>query len=213
MAPRLPLHPVAPRWDPTHTPPGLHPAFLQELHEKYDLKGSWVDRSSRVPRQRPHATHAAATPAAPHTRKDNDLKRRLKLPEKEKDELRGQLARDAELLHALNVMDYSLLLGVHNPKLCPPKEGDSPGADASLMPRQAPLVHCDEAEGGCVYYMTIIDLLQTWTLAKRLERYLKVGLWCRCGQAAAGMSVVEPAAYARRFVRMVDRILARDEAR
>ena len=48
---------------------------------------------------------------------------------------------------------------------------------------------------------------QTWTLAKRLERFFKVTLWCRCGPSAAGMSVVEPAQYARRFLKMIDRIL------
>ena len=43
-------------------------------------------------------------------------------------------------------------------------------------------------------------------LSKRLERYLKLAVYCRCS-SAGGMSVVEPAVYARRFTRMVERIV------
>ena len=81
---------------------------------------------------------------------------------------------------------------------------------AGRVVHRGPLVFSAEGSSrseGDVYYVAIIDLLQTWTLAKRLERFLKVTLCCRCGAAASGMSVVEPTAYAERFIRMIDRIL------
>ena len=63
-----------------------------------------------------------------------------------------------------------------------------------------------ESEGGAIYYIGIIDMFQEWTLAKRLERLVKVALWCRWGSRANGMSVVEPKAYSERFNRMIERI-------
>ena len=243
------------------------------LHEKYDLKGSWVDRSRRMP----YAHHAAragdqfeSRGGAPPTRKDNDLTRKLRLTPGAREALRTQCAADAEMLCSLNVMDYSLLLGVHRPGAAPTTEGeaatsqqsseggahsgsrpaDGRGSRSSPLPRQPPspaamgsprpllapkatgyeppqagpseLPSCrtpsiaaegpqaftaSADEGGAVYYVGIIDLLQTWSIAKRVERFLKVALLCRCGAAAAGMSVIEPASYADRFVRMIDRIL------
>jgi len=53
----------------------------------------------------------------------------------------------------------------------------------------------------------IIDILQTSTLAKRLERLIKMVFCCRFGGAALGISVVEPHYYAKRFLRMLERIL------
>ena len=247
----------------------------QQIHEKYDLKGSWVDRSTsrgggpsshREPKQSGEEGGAEAqqTPmrpraeakADPPTRKDNDLTRKLPLPPVTAAALRRQCASDAELLRSLNVMDYSLLVGVHHPSLVsatyssctisaapqssalradddldasgptspPPaaREAEAPTRappiSAALSPRlgaareakagrDSPLTFASDEEGGAIYYIGIIDLLQTWTLAKRLERFFKIALCCRCGTAAAGMSAVEPRQYASRFLRMIDRIL------
>ena len=65
-----------------------------------------------------------------------------------------------------------------------------------------------ESDGGAVYYLGIIDLLQAWTLGKRLERWSKMVLMCRWGLSSRdGMSAVEPRRYAARFVAMLDRVL------
>jgi 1-phosphatidylinositol-4-phosphate 5-kinase len=71
------------------------------LHECYDLKGSWVDRHAKL-----HAT----------VRKDSDWPagRKLRLQPGTKRELLRQAGRDARFLCACRVMDYSLLLGIHN---------------------------------------------------------------------------------------------------
>ena len=227
------------------------------VHEKYDLKGSWVDRSigrshssarsaswksrSTLPRSTTaqaafdcadalergatgeedeaaadaaDATDAAeTTPAIPPTRKDNDLTRKLKLPPRAREALHVQCAADAELLRSLNVMDYSLLMGVHYPAAAAGAGAATGSATATtaggaVTDEQGPLVfHAAPADGAAVYYVAIVDLLQTWTLAKRIERWVKLTLCCRCGASAAGMSAVEPSHYARRFVRMIERIL------
>jgi 1-phosphatidylinositol-4-phosphate 5-kinase len=163
------------------------------------------------------------------TRKDNDLACKLRLGGAARERLVAQCAADAALLRSLNVMDYSLLLGIHHPDTpADPHDERSPrhrqptphalatpapgaaGRRAGARARGHPYVyHSSDAHGGggAVYYVCIIDLLQTWTVAKRLERLLKMSLCCRCGDAASGMSVVEPHHYAERFVRMIDRIV------
>ena len=159
---------------------------VERIHEKYDLKGSWVGRSVR-------------TLSRDATLLDNDLARKLKLPPRDAARLAAQCARDAQLLRALNIMDYSLLLGV---RLVAPSERAGPAAAAR---HDGPCVWTSE-DGHAIYYVTIIDLLQSWDLGKQLERLLKLGFYCRCG-SAEGLSVVEPAQYAHRFIQMVERIL------
>ena len=79
--------------------------------------------------------------------------------------------------------------------------------------RAGPLVWTSE-DGTAEYYVTIIDLLQSWNLRKRLERLFKLAVYCRWWSGSAdGISAVEPAQYARRFNLMVARILALDKPR
>ena len=279
----------------------------KQIHEKYDLKGSWVDRSTKrttssgkadskdsssgtakttgggaaaaKPQDGACASSLGAVPSPakgkvgePATRKDNDLTKKLKLPPSAAAALRHQCSMDAELLRSLNVMDYSLLLGVHHPSLAAESqkqmaygllspwqasrnsdtyddEESAPSGAADFIvgsPRKASsaeqtpgsltspirgrprenslksgvasaftsptsvynrsLAFTAESEGGAIYYIGIIDMFQEWTLAKRLERLVKVALWCRWGSRANGMSVVEPKAYSERFNRMIERI-------
>ena len=85
----------------------LFPAH-KDIHETYDLKGSTVGREypEEMAAQKPRAVL-----------KDlNWIKRGKTLefgPEK-RALLTEQLRRDSELLKQLNVMDYSLLVGIHN---------------------------------------------------------------------------------------------------
>ena len=57
-------------------------------------------------------------------------------------------------------------------------------------------------EGPGIYYLGIIDVLQRWTLAKRLENWFKSHVLC---QDTSGLSAVDPVAYAKRFS---ERVLA-----
>lgn len=81
--------------------------FLTDLpiHRKFDLKGSTQGRVTK-----PSKIETGTT------LKDLDLDVAFKLEEGWHQRLHEQLARDAQLLESMNVMDYSLLLGVHYPK-------------------------------------------------------------------------------------------------
>ncbi|CAF0811699.1 unnamed protein product [Adineta ricciae] len=79
-----------------------------EIHEKYDLKGSSYGRDA-------NATEKMKSSA---TFKDNDFReihpQGFKLPKSVYFHLREVLTRDVDFLEKLNIMDYSLLLAVHN---------------------------------------------------------------------------------------------------
>ena len=73
-----------------------------ERSQCYDLKGSWIDHHSGV-----KAMHGG-------TLKDMDLHKPLKLADGIAEGLLDDLRHDTQLLCSHNLMDYSLLLGVHN---------------------------------------------------------------------------------------------------
>ena len=210
---------------------------VSKIHEKYDLKGSWVDRSMRsiLETDGDRDSDAARSPEVgiPAASLDNDLARKVKLPRRLALQLAAQCARDAELLRSLNIMDFSMLLGVRlvAPRAPAAADGASCPADVAAgavgaagaaggtegsepAPSCAgPLVWTSE-DGTAEYYVTIIDLLQSWNLRKRLERLFKLAVYCHWWSGSAdGISAVEPAQYARRFNLMVARILALDKPR
>ncbi|CAF1183416.1 unnamed protein product [Adineta steineri] len=79
-----------------------------DIHEKYDLKGSSYKRDANFnERIKSSATF-----------KDNDFReihpRGLKIPRQIYNHLKRILTSDAEFLERLNIMDYSLLLIIHN---------------------------------------------------------------------------------------------------
>jgi hypothetical protein len=104
------------------------------IHERYDLKGSWVNRHHK-PIERGKFTDcrycgekfrvgdsARRNPCparpnrghAPHTvMKDNDLTTRLKLNPEISAAIAEQIGRDCRFLERQGIMDYSLLLGLH----------------------------------------------------------------------------------------------------
>ena len=56
----------------------------------------------------------------------------------------------------------------------------------------------------CKYYVGVIDILQTWSWKKRLERFAKV-ICLR--QSAEGVSCIDPVAYKLRYQRKVSQII------
>lgn len=101
------------------------------ITEKYDVKGSWVDRRARRPQMGDTVTcsdcdasyvfgHGDASTTFPfHVHrpdtilKDLDLQRKLYLPPRVADALHAQLVADCDFLNTMGIMDYSLLVGVH----------------------------------------------------------------------------------------------------
>ena len=106
-----------------------------EIHTIYDLKGSLVGRS---------ATEKERTTGG--VLKDNDLisdKRKLHLGSK-KAEFIKQLKKDAYFLASMNIMDYSLLIGIHERR----KRGAThsvPAESSSYITQSAPSPQVDSA--------------------------------------------------------------------
>jgi len=158
------------------------------IHQVYDLKGSWIDRHAGI--------------GSGGTLKDMDLHQPLMINRADADALVEELRHDSDLLRSANLMDYSLLLGVHNQQV----------ATSDLDVRRAVPDAPDPGPGFVVsqqvnvpeYYMGMIDVLQAWNLSKRIERWAKIvlkGRWAK--DVKDGMSAVEPNAYRDRFLVML----------
>jgi len=129
------------------------------IHKKYDLKGSTIDRE---------ASQKERDKDAP-TFKDNDFLNdgvKICIGEEAKAKLMETLAADVEFLTKLHIMDYSLLLGVHNidaddddlgadgpdpdgedPDENLDEEYDSGGSGVALTPPDSPLPGNRDTEG------------------------------------------------------------------
>ncbi len=88
------------------------------LHKKYDLKGSTYKRTATIGGGGNGASGSSESPGNGSSGgnvilKDLDLKEAFQLKKPVAERLQRQLAADAEFLQAADVMDYSLLLGVH----------------------------------------------------------------------------------------------------
>jgi 1-phosphatidylinositol-4-phosphate 5-kinase len=132
----------------------------RKIHERYDLKGSTVDRHAAKPKpvrvpsgtvidpvtglRRPSSGAGAASMRRRGAFrnvvfKDNDLNRTVRLSARDRDTFLRQVRRDAFFLKSCNIMDYSLLLGVHHtsyqvPALSPTSPRPvSPGSPAAAV--------------------------------------------------------------------------------
>ncbi len=72
----------------------------------------------------------------------------------------------------------------------------TPVAGGSVFTRHRGGLRAAVVEGPGIYYMGIIDVLQTWTPAKRVENFVKTRMLCR---AIGGVSAIPPDEYAQRF--------------
>lgn len=169
--------------------------------KKYDLKGSTVARQALL-----GATGglAAAAAASSGTGKDLDLTQRVRMDAEAQAALHAQIDEDVTFLHEHHLMDYSMLLGVHR---CDPACDHN--FDEYLNTMES--IHARGIAGygnsladRCIFLFGIIDLLQEWTLSKKLERYVKVAV---AGHAGEGVSAIEPDKYAARFREVMSTLL------
>ena len=152
-----------------------------EVHRRFDLKGSWINRSVG-----PQVTDTSVA------LKDNDFVERKEVvnvgPET-KTIICEQLRRDCEFFAQHNILDYSLLLGIHDRQHAsspvPSLDGAAETGEARSFPSQ---------DGSAVYYIGIIDILCQWDTKKRVENFFK-----SIRYDGRGISAVPPQEYADRF--------------
>lgn len=155
-------------------------------HCRYDLKGSNVSRRTHTRKNTITERVSASLVAKLVTQKDMDLSRPLSVGERGKLILNMQITNDISFLNENKLMDYSLLVGIHNCSTnceqCTQErrlnEVDTDGKVREAQIRDygvrgaGPPTHPDCPQS--VYFFGIIDLLQKWTSKKKLERSMKV---------------------------------------
>jgi len=166
----------------------------KKIHERYDLKGSTVGRFAGEENMRLSRVLL----------KDLDLclmKRRIRLGPSQRAQFLLQLTSDCKFLEKFEIIDYSLIYGVHyadqDEPNSPPAAATGGGAHTSILTaNHSEIVAKDEHEApvGEIYFMTIIDILQPFNLRKQMEYGIKS---IRYGDA---ISVIPPSQYSNRFI-------------
>jgi hypothetical protein len=154
--------------------------------------------------------------------KDNDLTERLRLPPEQANQLYEQICADSELLRTLGIMDYSLLLGVscveyligenqhaqHGHGAQHGQQGAQHGQHGAQHGQGERHYFsrylAERVVGPASYSMGMVDILQTWSVQKRLERFGKVHILKEDGD---GLSAMDPHRYCMRFQHKMKDIL------
>jgi 1-phosphatidylinositol-4-phosphate 5-kinase len=163
-----------------------------QFSERFDLKGSWVNRHGDSRDMGRKSDKNTSSPLY----KDSDLHNKISLPKGKQKNLRNQIARDTEFLRDLGLMDYSLLIGVIRRRFevvdnAVSRDTDELGRDHNGAFNAAMV------EGPGSYHMGIIDILQEWNWDKKLERFFKI--YFRFSDPD-GLSAIPPDRYQARFM-------------
>jgi hypothetical protein len=184
----------------------------KNIHERYDLKGSTLGRQATEEEKKKKTV----------TYKDLDFRERhmkIQIGPQKRSALLDQLDRDCKFLAKLNIMDYSLLIGIHNGDKGEgfSSEPPSPPATPSVSVNPEGPIHeyfhsifqtndggmkgFDEhgLPNGKYYYMGIIDILMLYSIRKQVEHTYKT---LRYGKAEE-ISSVSPHEYATRFYEFI----------
>jgi 1-phosphatidylinositol-4-phosphate 5-kinase len=187
-----------------------------EIHRRYDLKGSWVGRATLTPPEKRDPCIAL---------KDVDFREageRIRVGSEAAGRLLAQVEIDCNFLRDHGIIDYSLLLGIHDrsgakdgvlershvpevledfvPSKHALRRTFSPDRAAWPLDAGVPLHQRDSgglisSDGQHLYFCGVIDILTPYDSAKWLEHSVK-GLF----NDSRGVSCCEPGQYAERFV-------------
>ena len=150
-----------------------------EIHLRFDLKGSTAGRSTD-----PGEDISVA-------RKDLDFNRsgiKIRLVEGDKFKVLEQLRKDCDFFQRLEIIDYSLLLGIHHLK--------NPVSDISQL-KNAYI----SADGQYLYFFGIIDILTRYNALKKFENMIKTSF------LGEDISCVPPKKYADRFYNYISSVI------
>lgn len=129
------------------------------IDAKFDLKGRVPKRSDRK-----------ATPARGMVWKDNQITRTFHCSERDREVLLQGLTQDVAWLKNHNLMDYSLLVGVH---YCEGVDFDTgTKLNIDMPPTQTMVTGHDE-----VYLIQIIDFLSPYGAKKKMAHFVKNLIW------------------------------------
>jgi len=202
--------------------------------EVYDLKGSWVSRNaeavvkgstarcqlcnekyvvgSKTSRCRESA-NGVHKPSSVY--KDQDLTDKIYLPLPQLIKIKETLSEDTAFLARMGIMDYSLLLGIDTHTFHTGVPFDEPAAAHTPGSGTPPFFRADSGgltayvvRGPGTYYFGLIDILQGWTMKKKLERFAKTRLQ---GKDPDGISALEPDRYRVRFLNHIGQITSDSE--
>ena len=233
------------------------------LNEKYDIKGSWIQRNASMPDpgkfctcrhcgedfieggpmgsnsgssllgSTDMCTEVVGGHEAMVTLKDNDLIAKIRLYPEDAFQIIDTLYSDSDALCAMGVMDYSLLVGVRHARydvdtlhrmqqFAPQSLYPSSTSDSNSTTNSPLMIPTTDANNNFnpramtagyparvviapkEYYFGVIDVLQTWSWSKKLERMFKVYI---LGQASEGISCMNPQEFKERYQRKIGRII------
>lgn len=170
----------------------------RKMHLTYDLKGSTQGRN---------ATDKEKARGLGCVYKDLDFMEggpRIKIGTERKKIFLEQIERDCEFLTAHNIMDYSLLVGIHDMTKAD-EDDEKKETDVNKPPADQSPFYCDDGgmlatEGVLeVYYLGIIDILITYGVGKKVETAFK-----SIKYDSNIISAVPPPRYAERFKRFME---------
>ncbi|AOA60694.1 Phosphatidylinositol-4-phosphate 5-kinase [Komagataella phaffii CBS 7435] len=166
----------------------------KDIRSQYDLKGSLAGRITRTPTTNSELARTIVLKDQNWLKEEKTLKLG---PQKAKDFL-NQLRSDVDLLERLNIMDYSLLVGIHyEPNRL--KKNNTPETLMSFEGRSelraTDYLNNDLDE---VYYVGVIDCLTNYSFFKKVET-----LWRSLSHKRAEVSAVPPMEYGERFYQFV----------
>lgn len=150
-----------------------------EIHLKFDLKGSTVGRTTD-----PNADFSVA-------RKDLDFNRsglKIRIKNAEKLRLLEQLQSDCEWFQRLEIIDYSLLIGMHRVKQ----------SSFDITKLKNVYISSDQQY---LYFIGVIDVLTLYTTKKKLENLVKSPF------LGSDISCVPPKQYAERFLNYLQNVI------
>lgn len=198
-----------------------------KVHQKFDLKGSTVDRE---------ASDKELDKTLP-TFKDNDFikqGRKISIGNVAKQKLNETLSADVGFLTKLHLMDYSMLIGIHDCRQAAEDanegrdderhhDSDSEECDSGERwentppdsPRQLDLQAINpeadvyaipsQEENRYVYFIAIIDPLTNYGFKKQAAKAAKT---VKYGSNVDGISTCDPEQYAKRFLEfMIDKVI------
>jgi 1-phosphatidylinositol-4-phosphate 5-kinase len=159
---------------------------IKEIHKRYDLKGSTQGRTTKYANNIFDPTVAL---------KDNDIidqEEYFVLSSQNAEKLRNAIRRDVVFFKENNIIDYSLLIGIHDKKAIPntgkqyikdysavsESEDITPTAREFTRSVSNPFYEMDDGgihnwNGEKIYFLGVIDILTEYNTKKKFEHFFK----------------------------------------